>query len=249
MRRGRSAGFTYVGVLVLVAMLGFVLAGAGQAWRHQAQRERETELLFAGTQIRAAIASYLANSPGAPEHPPTLEALLEDRRLPVGRRHLRRIYADPMTGRADWELVLAAGRIIGVHSRAEGVPFRRAGFDTELAEFAAAATYRDWRFVVTGAAASAALASAPGAAGTVAQAVESAAAASAQDPASALPPRSKDSDARCDAQRLTDLQRCSALRDVATSAELTRCFASSGLRFVACSRAATLPPLQVPPDR
>lgn len=251
MRRGRCAGFTYVGVLVLVALLGFVLAGAGQAWRHQAQRERETELLFAGTQIRAAIASYLANSPGAPEYPPTLEALLEDRRLPVVRRHLRRIYADPMTGRADWELVLAAGRIIGVHSRAQGVPFRRAGFDTELVDFAAAATYRDWRFVVAGGAPGgqgAGRAVVPDAGGAFAQAAQAAAPVLSEDPGSAVPPRAKDADTRCETQRLSDLQRCSALRDMATTAALTRCFASSGPRFAACSRAATLPPLQLPPD-
>jgi type II secretory pathway pseudopilin PulG len=262
MKRRRPAGFTYVGVLVLVALLGLVLAGAGQAWRHQAQRERETELLFAGTQIRAAIASYLGNSPGSPEYPPSLEALLEDRRLPVVRRHLRRIYADPMTGKADWVLVLAAGRITGVHSRADGVPFRRAGFDAQSADFADAATYRDWRFVVAGGGAigqgtpgaagspaPAVYAGAPGAGGSSAPALDTAAPVPAQDPAGAAPPRSKDADPRCDAQRLTDLQRCSALRETATNAELTRCYVSSGSRAVACSRGATAPPLQVPPGR
>lgn len=248
MNRGRHEGFTYVGVLILVALLGFALAGAGQAWRHQAQREREAELLFAGAQIRSAIVSYLANSPGSAEYPPTLEALLEDRRLPAVRRHLRRIYVDPMTGRPDWVPILSGGRITGVHSRSAGVPFRRTGFDPDSSDFADAATYRDWRFVAQGGAAAGQPAA--GAAGVPAPgATPVAPELPADDPGIAVRPRPPGSNSRCDDQRLTDLERCAALRATGSSAELTRCYASTGSRLVACNRGGPVPPLQLPPAR
>jgi type II secretory pathway pseudopilin PulG len=51
-RRGRQAGFTYVAVLILLAVLSAGLASVGTMWHTQAQREREEELLFIGEQFR-----------------------------------------------------------------------------------------------------------------------------------------------------------------------------------------------------
>ena len=54
-RRPRHAGFTYVGLLIAVAVLGVGLAAVGQVWSTAAAREKERELLFVGNQYRAAI--------------------------------------------------------------------------------------------------------------------------------------------------------------------------------------------------
>ena len=51
-------GFTYVGLLLAVALAGVALAAAGTLWSTVAQRDRELELLFVGDQYRRAIGSY-----------------------------------------------------------------------------------------------------------------------------------------------------------------------------------------------
>jgi type II secretory pathway pseudopilin PulG len=107
-------------VLFLVAITAAALAALGQAWSTAAQRERERELAFRGGEIARALLSY-QSSPAAPgQFPAALEDLLEDRRSPVPRRHLRRLYADPLTGQADWVLVpepSQPGRFSAVRSR------------------------------------------------------------------------------------------------------------------------------------
>lgn len=144
-----EAAFTYVGVLLAVALAGAALAAAGVVWSSAAQREREAELLFVGDQYRRAIGSYVDASPGPKEYPRSLDELLEDRRLPVVRRHLRQPFRDPMTRDIDWGLVRAGERIQGVYSRSGARPIKRAGFAPVDESFAGAASYRDWRFVAT----------------------------------------------------------------------------------------------------
>ena len=56
--RTGQAGFTYLGLMIAVAVLGVVLAGAGVVWRTSQQREREKELLYIGNEIESAIAGY-----------------------------------------------------------------------------------------------------------------------------------------------------------------------------------------------
>jgi hypothetical protein len=44
-----------------------------------------------------------------------LQDLLEDRRFVTMRRHLRQVYVNPMSGQADWEMLVAPdGGIKGV---------------------------------------------------------------------------------------------------------------------------------------
>lgn len=93
-RASRAHGFTYLALLLWLVVGGGMLAALGTQWRAAAERERERELIFRGGQIRAAVARYWdAQSPG--ELPPSLDALLEDRRTGVPRHHLRRLFADP----------------------------------------------------------------------------------------------------------------------------------------------------------
>jgi type II secretory pathway pseudopilin PulG len=140
-------GFTYVGLLIAVALAGVALAAAGTLWSTTAKRDKEVELLFVGDQFRRAIGSYYEGTPGAKRYPLKLEDLLEDKRLAVTRRHLRQIYADPMTGQPDWVLErLPDGAIVGVHSRADGKPMKVANFAPGDESFADAASYREWVF-------------------------------------------------------------------------------------------------------
>ena len=58
MRRRSDAGFTYIGLLIAVVIIGIALSAVGTIWRTQAQREREQQLLFIGRDFQRAIASY-----------------------------------------------------------------------------------------------------------------------------------------------------------------------------------------------
>jgi type II secretory pathway pseudopilin PulG len=142
-------GFTYLGLLLFVALIGAGLAMAGELWSVQSQREREEDLLFAGRQIRSAVQSFYDGAPGGQQRrlPVNLQELLDDRRWQAPRRHLRRLYVDPLTGAPDWLLVKgAAGGIVGVRSRATTRPFKRTGFEPDEESFEGAASVGQWVF-------------------------------------------------------------------------------------------------------
>lgn len=147
--RRSQQGFTYLVVLVCVVVIGLALAGTATVWTTAAKRSREQELLWVGSQFRLALQRYYELGPGgAKMYPHSLDELLEDRRWPKPRRHLRRMYADPITGFVDWQPVMTPdGQILGVNSPSDGVPLKRAGFDDTYEAFSEAKTYADWRFV------------------------------------------------------------------------------------------------------
>jgi len=142
-------GFTYLGILIAMALFGVALAATGEVWRTAAQREREQELLFVGNQYRQAFMYYYAGTPaGKPRFPRALEDLVEDNRLPVARRHLRRVYPDPMSGKAEWGLIDApGGGIAGVYSRSEAKPLKTGNFAPPDVRFEGAERYSEWKFV------------------------------------------------------------------------------------------------------
>ena len=150
MRTGRlaQAGFTYLGLLILLVLMGVALAQAGTLWSQTRQREREADLLFYGDQFRQAIAAYYqAQTPNA--YPKTLDDLLEDPRVPYTRRFLPQIYPDPMTGKRDWVLIKGPDNtIIGLYSPAPGTPIKQGNFPHANAAFADADSYAEWRFEV-----------------------------------------------------------------------------------------------------
>lgn len=134
----KQAGFTYIGLLIAVAFFGLGSVGAARLLASTQRAEREAELLFIGHQFRQAIRSYVQSGPKAGQYPSTLEDLLQDSRYSTVRRHLRRIFVDPITGQANWGLVNAPeGGIRGVYSLSDREPQKRANFDAEDADFAA----------------------------------------------------------------------------------------------------------------
>ena len=151
----RQRGFTLAGALILIAVAGAGMAAYGEMASHAAQREKEQELLFVGNQFRQAIGAFYDGTPGAAKQfPRKLEDLLQDQRYPVLRRHLRRIYADPMTGKREWGLVNAPeGGIMGIYSLSQAQPIKSGGFalrDRRLE--GARERYADWQFTYTPAA-------------------------------------------------------------------------------------------------
>lgn len=142
-------GFTYIGVLIMIAIIGIFLATAGIVWHVAAQREKEQQLLFAGGQIRAAIGRfYNAKAGPANQFPQTLADLLRDPRAPGVERYLRKLYADPISGTTQWGLVKDTDdRIMGVYSLSEEHPIKLAGFSADNKGFEDKEKYSQWVFV------------------------------------------------------------------------------------------------------
>jgi len=120
-----QAGITYIGLLLVIVLIGIATAGLAPMWHTTVQRDREAELLFRLGEFRRAIARYRQDHG---RYPARLEDLLEDKTQLQVRRYLRRIYSDPMTGKANWRLdiiVDKTGTVSGIRdlysqSNAEG---------------------------------------------------------------------------------------------------------------------------------
>ncbi len=135
-------------LMLAVVVIGLAVASTGKVWSTVVTRDREEELLFRGTAIMRAIGSYYKLTPGVSTFPKSLDDLIKDPRQPSTVRHLRRLYTDPMTGRADWTLITnKGGYILGVRSSSEESPLKRGGFPAALSEFDGKRSYSEWRFV------------------------------------------------------------------------------------------------------
>jgi type II secretory pathway pseudopilin PulG len=139
-------------VLIVVLLSVFVTTLAASVMvasnRTASQREREKELLFVGDQYRRAIASYYSTVPSGQARllPQRLEDLVDDNRFATPRHHLRRLYPDPMTGLADWQPVVEAGGIVGVHSTSKQEPLKQAGFPLRYSALEGQSAYSAWIF-------------------------------------------------------------------------------------------------------
>ena len=143
-------GFSYVGLMIFVAISGIALAGVGIVWSQDQQREREKELLFVGEQFRQAIGSYYESTPdNIKQYPTKLEDLLQDNRLPNLKRHLRKIYDDPITNSSKWGLELQQAQIVGVYSLSDLKPIKKKGFPNLYEKFSDFSKYSDWKFIYT----------------------------------------------------------------------------------------------------
>ena len=146
----RAGGFTYVGILILIAIIGLASAATLQVGSAIQRRAAEQALLETGAQFQHALISYAnATPPGQQRAPKTLQELLKDPRSPVLRRHLRKLYVDPLTGKEEWGLVHAPDgiSIIGVYSLSEARPIKIGNFEAANKGFEDKTSYRDWKFI------------------------------------------------------------------------------------------------------
>ena len=149
----RQQGFTYLGVIILLAIIGLVGAAALKVDALLARAAAEQELLEEGAAFSAALDSYAAATPqGKPTQPPTMQDLLKDNRFPNVKRHLRKIFVDPISGKAEWGITYAGDKIgvIGIYSLSQAQPLKQANFDERFQNFENKAHYADWKFVANG---------------------------------------------------------------------------------------------------
>lgn len=143
--RRKSRGFSYLLLLLLLAVLAVSATGSVMLGHAMERRAAERALLETGEEFRLALLSWRRGGGGGPSE---LNELLRDPRVPGVRRHLRRVPHDPLTGRGEWGLLRDTnGRILAVYSLAEGTPIQRDNFDgLRQAGFEEAENYQQWRF-------------------------------------------------------------------------------------------------------
>jgi type II secretory pathway pseudopilin PulG len=147
----RLRGFTLLGVLLLAALLAIAATATLSAGVTMQRRAAEDDLLAIGLEFRNAFKSYYEAAVSTPRYPVKLEDLLRDPRFPGVRRHIRKLYIDPLTGKSDWGLIPApGGGILGVYSKAPGAPIKIALFPAEFASFEGKGSYAGWEFAYAG---------------------------------------------------------------------------------------------------
>jgi type II secretory pathway pseudopilin PulG len=90
-------------LLVSLAVMSVLMTAALPAWRHEAQREKEAELIFRGEQYARAIALFRSKNGNA--FPPSVDVLVQG-------RYLRKQYLDPIT-KKDFDVIAAVGAQAG----------------------------------------------------------------------------------------------------------------------------------------
>lgn len=148
-----AGGFTYLSLIIIVAIIGMV-AATGLKLGGVVQRSLlEEELLHIGAEFSDALQSYADATPaGQPRQPPSLKELLRDPRFPGVRRHLRKIYIDPMTGSVEWGIVYLADKVgvVGVYSLSEAQPVKIGNFPSRFQGFSGKSHLSEWKFTLTG---------------------------------------------------------------------------------------------------
>ncbi|MEI6303307.1 MAG: hypothetical protein WCR74_17835, partial [Betaproteobacteria bacterium] len=164
MKIGRCAaqgGYTYFGLLLAVLAASLAVSAGATLLGNDMRRDKESELLFAGDEIRRAIELYHAKNTAGPQpFPRTMDALLRDPNQLSIQRYLRKIYRDPLhepeapgasPENGSWVLIRDAnGQIVGVHSNSQREPLRKTGFPKQYEGFRQTKRYADWQFLAAG---------------------------------------------------------------------------------------------------
>lgn len=151
----RQGGFTYLGLVITLAIVGMVGAAALKVDALLRRAAAEQELLETGAAFSEALKSYADATPrGQPAQPPSLKELLKDPRFPGVRRHLRKIFIDPVTGRAEWGIVWAnpgnETGVLAVYSLSQAQPLKQANFDARFANLEGKEHLSEWKFGALG---------------------------------------------------------------------------------------------------
>ena len=148
---GKMGGFTFIGLMAIIAIMGVMLLAVGEVWHVARKREKEVELLFVGNQFQKAISAYYANTPAANKqqpYPTSLEDLLKDPRYPSTQRYLRKIYIDPISGSTEWGIVKNPnGGIFGIYSQSDEEPIKQSNFLLANMGFEGKTKYSEWVFM------------------------------------------------------------------------------------------------------
>lgn len=152
-RKRRDGGFTYLSLIILVAIIGLVSASTLKLGALAQRSRAEQQLLDIGAAFSDALQSYADATPaGFPPQPPSFKELLRDPRFPGVRRHLRKVFVDPMTGKAEWGIAYLGDKVgvLAVYSLSDAKPVKIGNFPARFQGLAGKQKISEWRFVATG---------------------------------------------------------------------------------------------------
>ena len=92
---GEPEGFTFIGLMVVIALINISLAVAVTSWVTIDKRAKETELIWRGQQYVRALRCHQAKTGALPDD---LDELLES-------DCIRAVYPDPMSPDGEWRII------------------------------------------------------------------------------------------------------------------------------------------------
>ncbi len=92
---GEPEGFTFIGLMVAIALINISLAVALTSWATINKRAKETELIWRGQQYVRALRCHQAQTGALPDE---LDELLES-------DCIRAVYPDPMSPDGEWRII------------------------------------------------------------------------------------------------------------------------------------------------
>lgn len=107
------SGYAMAALLVALAVMAVAMTVALPAWRHEARREKEEELVFRGRQYVRAIQLFQRKYAAA--YPPDADVL-------VKQKFLRKKYRDPMVEDGEFEILYQGSQIALGPGQARGGP-------------------------------------------------------------------------------------------------------------------------------
>ena len=120
--RGQDSqrGYAMAALLVSLGVMMLLMSVAMPVWRHQAQREKEAELVFRGEQYARAVNHYQRKM-GPGNFPPSIDVLVQ-------QRFLRKKYKDPMTEDGEFDIIpVGAASQPGMNPQVPSQPGGRPG--------------------------------------------------------------------------------------------------------------------------
>ncbi len=132
-------GFTMALALAMAVVMGLMLMKTAPDVRAEVQRENESELIFRGEALAAALQTY---STKTGRYPTDLEELMK-----VRPRILRQKYKDPMTADGEWDYITQVQP--GASGNKEGLPIvgvRSKSLVNGIHIYQKKELVRDWQF-------------------------------------------------------------------------------------------------------